>query len=272
MGKFRILTSLLFLLLAISCQKDDSFIESNNGLSDLDVHDLGGAASDRGDKIDICHNGEIINVSLAAEPAHLGHGDALDRDGDGYFDIESVCGTEVDCDDYDPAVNPGAEEIIGNGIDDDCDPSTSDYLAVPIDPDPNETGDEYTIYVSLVDNSSNVAWSETFGTVEGANSLWDGWANTDAIVDEMGTGNYAAKICSELTEGGFEWYLPASGELSVMYDSLGLGGNYGFVDNSFYWSSTEENFIAATSLRSDDGLLVGSTKTEGSLRCRCVRR
>lgn len=46
----------------------------------------------------------------------------LDRDGDGYF--------SDDCDDTNPAVNPGAKEILGNGVDDDCDNNTPDVLVV----------------------------------------------------------------------------------------------------------------------------------------------
>lgn len=42
---------------------------------------------------------------------------AVDADGDGF-------GPDVDCDDTDPAVHPGAVEVPGDGIDNDCDPDT----------------------------------------------------------------------------------------------------------------------------------------------------
>ena len=46
-----------------------------------------------------------------------------DGDGDGYGDpVNPVCTyPELDCDDTDPAVNPGASEVCDNGLDDDCD-------------------------------------------------------------------------------------------------------------------------------------------------------
>ena len=37
-----------------------------------------------------------------------------DWDGDGSMDCE-------DCDDWDPLVHPGAIEIVGDGVDNDCD-------------------------------------------------------------------------------------------------------------------------------------------------------
>jgi len=56
----------------------------------------------------------------------------VDDDGDGYTKYEAATGcpegTVVDCDDYHASVNPAATEIRGNGLDDDCNPGTSDTL------------------------------------------------------------------------------------------------------------------------------------------------
>ncbi|MFN3202856.1 MAG: MopE-related protein, partial [Bradymonadia bacterium] len=47
----------------------------------------------------------------------------FDNDNDGFTD-------DVDCDDDDPAVNPGAEEIFDDGVDNDCNPETPDQPPV----------------------------------------------------------------------------------------------------------------------------------------------
>lgn len=46
-----------------------------------------------------------------------------DGDGDGFGVEGGECGS-VDCDDANPAVNPGRAEVPGNGLDDDCNPAT----------------------------------------------------------------------------------------------------------------------------------------------------
>lgn len=51
--------------------------------------------------------------------------DEADQDGDGVP-------APSDCAPLDPAVHPNASEIPGNGIDDDCSPTTSDVVAAPV--------------------------------------------------------------------------------------------------------------------------------------------
>lgn len=100
-----LLTFLAFVFL-IACEKEnlpqepamDTAITNPSGL--------------RKAKVNVCHNGHIIHVSVNAIPAHQAHGDAIDMDGDGYFDIDNAC-TETDCDDTNPAINPGAGGMNG---------------------------------------------------------------------------------------------------------------------------------------------------------------
>ncbi len=55
----------------------------------------------------------------------------IDEDGDGYSKYEAATGCAngavVDCDDYHADVNPGQVEVPGDGIDNDCDPSTPSW-------------------------------------------------------------------------------------------------------------------------------------------------
>lgn len=93
-------------------------------------------------KAAICHQDgtgtfNVISVSANAVSAHLAnHGDVLagayypDADGDGYGDtFGAVRGCPApgytldasDCDDTDPAANPGVDEVCGDEVDNDCD-------------------------------------------------------------------------------------------------------------------------------------------------------
>lgn len=48
-----------------------------------------------------------------------GDSKVVDLDGDGFA-------WGIDCDDRDPAATPGAIEVTGDGVDNDCDPATAD--------------------------------------------------------------------------------------------------------------------------------------------------
>jgi len=125
-----------------------------------------------------------------------------------------------------------------------------------------------------LDGGSGVAWSGNTSVLIGATaqSFYDGASNTVAMVAQDATANKAGTLCNSYAGGGFtDWYLPASWELNLLYnsayvisDKLANDGNgatqplhpenvaptYGR-----YWSSTENfssfawyyNFIYGTS-------------------------
>jgi hypothetical protein len=53
-----------------------------------------------------------------------------DKDGDGFYYPACQQGALEDCNDNDPNIKPGAQEKLGDGIDNDCNPATPDVAAV----------------------------------------------------------------------------------------------------------------------------------------------
>jgi len=109
--------SLSLLLFFTACQKVD-----NNLLLEANKEMRKGPSA----KVTICHkngNGEMksIEINQNALQAHLSHGDIIaDKDGDGYTAIGSCTGSMDDCNDNDAAINPGAVEVCGDGVDNNC--------------------------------------------------------------------------------------------------------------------------------------------------------
>jgi len=74
------------------------------------------------DKVDICKDGHIKTVKVYKLERYVDKGwvPLIDQDGDHYVTEENSCGYPVDCDDSDAAINPDAEEICDDGIDNNC--------------------------------------------------------------------------------------------------------------------------------------------------------
>jgi hypothetical protein len=113
------------------------------------LYHIGFAMADN--RVQVCHyppgnteNWRIITISVNALAKHLAHGDKIpmtfyeDFDEDGYGNPDvSIENCEIsygfveddtDCDDIDPEINPGMDEITNDGVDNDCDPATSDEV------------------------------------------------------------------------------------------------------------------------------------------------
>lgn len=112
---------LLALFLVVGCSKDSLEGDQSTVFQD-------GATITKASDVIVCHrNGKgewnLLSVSGNALNGHINHGDALleDLDGDGFVSVENDCLPGGDCDDLDPTVYPGAEELCGDFIDNNCD-------------------------------------------------------------------------------------------------------------------------------------------------------
>ena len=144
------------------------------------------------------------------------------------------------------------------------------------------------LYVHPTDNSSSIVWGIGGNDIPGldntqildiANMDFKGAANTLTIVRALGgfnSGNYAAKLCADLVAFGFDdWYLPAAGELNIMYQQLGPSDNgfdgSGDITSGIYPSSSEFGAFFVWSQSFESGFQDNNSKG-ASGPCRCVRR
>lgn len=66
-----------------------------------------------------------------------------------------------------------------------------------------------------------------------------GQSNTEAILANCTEPNIMARLCDNLTVGGYDdWFMPSKDELQLIYTNLHQMGFGGF-ENHPYWSSTE---------------------------------
>ena len=107
-----------------------------------------------------------------------------------------------------------------------------------------------------------------------------GLGNTGTIVgqqmDAEITPSGAAAECDNSDSGGYSgWFLPSKNELAAMYTALRVPSNLGgFVDNVYYWSSSEFDSSMAWSFyfsSAGNGMYFASSKNAGYIHTRCVR-
>lgn len=106
------------------------------------------------------------------------------------------------------------------------------------------------LIIARPNTSTAIQWYNGTNTTTGATSniVGSGNSNTNTIVSNQGTGNYAAKICSDLVLNGYsDWYLPSKDEL------WRINQLEGWLDKIWwkYWTSSESNSINAWAINND---------------------
>ena len=125
------------------------------------------------------------------------------------------------------------------------------------------------------DQSTGIKWDNGDIIIEtGATgtAIGTGKSNTKKIVQAQGQGNYAAKLCYDLSLNGYsDWYLPSKNELNILYKNRELIGGF-FIDcDNCYWSSSETKYGNARGQDFNNGRLYGSTGKNYTGRVRAVR-
>jgi hypothetical protein len=129
----------------------------------------------------------LVNFALVA-----------DADGDGYsfpVPLAPYNTTAADCDDSNPNVHPGATEIPGNGLDDDCNPATPDEIVIP----------PATITVTFEQHSVGAGPNPTDKKTPVANRLVRAFKTADACVSAFGAAKTELKSiwlsCRSVADG-----------------------------------------------------------------------
>lgn len=117
----------------------------------------------------------------------------------------------------------------------------------------DNAGVEHGLIVDKTNLSTNQIWSNITNEIgPEAQSYWNGWSNSNAIVGQAGHTNSAALLCLNSINGGqSDWYLPSIQELMTLcnnYITLNLSliqisGATELQTFWSYWSSTESTDI-----------------------------
>ena len=132
---------------------------------------------------------------------------------------------------------------------------------------------KHGLIAAAADQSTGIRWyNGTFLTIETGTAIGKGQDNTKRIVQYQGNGDYAAKICNDLTLNGYkDWYLPSKDELNCLYKNRFEIGGFDYSD--IYWSSSEGVFgdQYVWCQKFSDGVQHDNYDKDESYRVRAVR-
>ena len=141
------------------------------------------------------------------------------------------------------------------------------YILQPGDPG-YDAGTQHG-FVATTADTSYTNWGCDSTSISGADgtAIGTGNQNTIDIVAGCSGFSFAAKVCADLTEGGYsDWYLPSKDELNKLYlNRTAIGGFSGV-----YWSSSEVSSTNAWYQNFSDGSQVSLGKFV-SLFIRAIR-
>ncbi len=127
---------------------------------------------------------------------------------------------------------------------------------------------QHGIIAAVEDLPGEVAWGCNDKFLAGRSSIGTGSQNTTDIAIGCPTAETAAKLCSNLVQGGYDdWYLPSKDELHKLYlQKMVLGG----FKEVCYWSSSETGKYNACSEIFDSGFQTANEKST-TLNVRPIR-
>jgi hypothetical protein len=138
---------------------------------------------------------------------------------------------------------------------------------------PGDTGYDAGVQKGLVARTADLSgqWGCSGTLIVGADGvdLGTGNQNTIDIMAGCATAGIAARLCGDLTEGGYsDWYLPSKDELNKLFiNRVNIGG---FL-SVFYWSSTENDSNTAWVQHFGNGNQYYTDKSSGFYRTRPIR-